>query len=62
MGERTKMTISKSWLEKQNACVDGVKWFLNQEETDGLKVVEKLVAENKLDWANWLVVRVMDED
>ena len=53
------MKITKSWLEKYNACGSGLEWFLNQKETDSTKVLNKLIKEEKLDWANWLVVRCL---
>ena len=52
------MIITKKWLEGENACKDGKEWFLNQPETDGIKVVEQLIVNNKLQWANWLIVRI----
>lgn len=51
--------ITLKWLEKQDACKEGIEWFKNQSERNDLKIVEKLIAENKLDWANWLIVRLM---
>ena len=54
------MKITKKFLREKEACSEGVKWFLSQKETDGLKVVKKLIAENQLDWANWLIVRIME--
>jgi len=51
--------MNKKWLEKRNACKEGVVWFEQQKERNGIKVVEKLIKENKLDWANWLIVRIM---
>ena len=53
------MKITKEWLREKSACNSGVKWFLDQKETNGFKVVEKLIKENKLDWANWAIVRIM---
>ena len=53
------MKITKEWLKEKSACMAGQKWFLDQEETDGVNVVRKLVRVGKLDWANWLVVRIM---
>jgi hypothetical protein len=50
--------ISVKWLQDQGACGDGITWFEEQKET-GIKVVAKLIAEEKLDWANWLIVRIM---
>ena len=51
--------MNKRWLEKRDACKEGVVWFENQKERNGIEVVEKLIKEKKLDWANWLIVRLM---
>ena len=54
------MKISKKWLEDKYACGTGVVWFVEQKERNGLKVVQKLIKEDKLSWANWLIVRIMN--
>ena len=54
------MKISKEWLREKRACVEGVQWFTEQKEIDGLNVVKKLIKENRLGWANWLIVRIME--
>jgi hypothetical protein len=46
------MRITKEWLQEKSACDGGVDWFLSQKETNGIKVVKKLIKEKKLDWAN----------
>jgi len=51
------ITIKK--LKKWKACKEGVDWFKLQEETNEIKVVEKLMGANKFDWANWLISRVL---
>ena len=53
------MKITKAWLKEWSACAEGADWFLAQAETDGLKVCKKLLTEKHLDWANWLVVRML---
>ena len=53
------MNITKEFLRKTGACREGVKWYLSQQETDGVKVVKKLIEEKRIDWANWLIVRIM---
>jgi len=53
------MEITKEWLQEKSACPEGAKWFLDQKETDCVTVGEKLIRENKLDWANWLLSRAM---
>ena len=54
------MLITKKWLKEKSACSEGVKWFNAQKETDAVKVIKKLIQEDKLDWANWTIVRMMD--
>jgi len=55
------MNISEQWLKEKSACREGIDWFIAQKEEDGLRIVKKLIKENKLDWANWLIVRIMAE-
>ena len=52
-----KLTMKK--LETWKACREGKEWFGAQSETDGKKIVETLIAEKHLDWANWLIVRLL---
>ena len=59
---RGNMKLSAEWLKEKNACQSGIEWWQAQKEKDGKKVVKKLIAEDKLDWANWLIVRVMEAD
>src|SRR3990167_596139 len=54
------MKITEKWLNKKNACADGKNWVLeNYPDTDGTELVENLIRAQKLDWANWLIVRIM---
>ena len=53
------MKITEKWLREQDACGEGVRWFKNQEKSDSIEVLEALIAEGQLEWANWLIVRVM---
>jgi hypothetical protein len=53
------MKTPVKWLQGQDACEAGIEWFVAQKETDGLKIVKKLIKENQLLWANWLIVRIM---
>ena len=53
------MVITKEWLEKEGACESGKDWFLSQKETDGLEVVKKLIEDDRLPWADWLIIRIM---
>ena len=52
--------ISLDWLKERRACSEGVDWFLKQKESDAVLVLESLIKGDKLDWANWTIVRVME--
>ena len=55
------MKITKEWLQKENACIDGLEWFKKQNtEFEPIPLLNLLIEENQLDWANWLIVRVME--
>jgi hypothetical protein len=56
------MKITKEWLEEKSACSEGKEWFFAQKEAEGKKVCLKLIKAEKLDWANWLVVRLMNHN
>jgi len=54
-------TITKKWLVEKNACQDGYNWFTKQnKEFEPVPLLYLLIKKNQLDWANWLIVRVMD--
>jgi hypothetical protein len=51
--------ITLNWLKKHHACSEGIDWFEAQSETDGIKLVKKLMAEKRHGWAQWLIVLIM---
>jgi len=51
--------ITKCWIEDKKPCKEAVEWFYNQKERNHIKVLEKLIEESRLDWANWAIVRFM---
>ena len=53
------MKITKSWLEKQKACIEGVEWFAEKKETDIKKLLNLCEKENHLEWANWVITKLM---
>jgi hypothetical protein len=56
------MKITKEFVEKIRACNQCKKWAEENNYYD-LKAVDflnKLIESDKLDWANWLIVRVME--
>ena len=54
------MKVTEKFLKSKNACDEGVEWWLKDNEPDPIKVVMKLIAEDRLDWANWIICRVFN--
>ena len=61
MGKKGEfMKIDLKWLKEERACSEGVAWFTKRyKEAEGALVVETLIKDKELKWANWLVVRLM---
>jgi hypothetical protein len=53
------MKINIKWLANEEACSNGVEWFKNRKFTADKDVIEKLMVDDKFQWANWTVVRLM---
>ncbi len=53
------MILTKEFLTENNVCQEGVQWFCAQTEVDVKKIIIKLINENKLDWANWLLSKLL---
>lgn len=53
--------ISKEFLIKNGACSEGIRWFLNNNETDNYIIITKLIKDKHLDWANWLITHLMNK-
>jgi len=56
------MEISLDWLKEVSACSEGKDWFAAQKETDGVKVLKKLLKEDHWDWANWTIYRMFTKE
>ena len=54
------MKITKKWLLKKGACSEGREWFEKQVKTDAVEVLQELIKQDHLQWANWTIARVMD--
>jgi hypothetical protein len=57
------MKITLKFLNKYNACNEGVE-FVKQNNVIGLEApdfIKKLIELDKTEWANWLIVRVLDK-
>jgi len=53
--------ITLKFLQSKDACLDGVNWC-EENKLIGLPTIDflnKLIKNDKLDWANWLIARVM---
>lgn len=59
--------ITLGLLKNHNACSEGVEWFERQLSTERRacmsleEVCDRLLAEGRFDWANWLVVTLMGQ-
>ena len=54
------MKINRKWLEKFNACTDGKEWYLTNCPENPSEGIKGLMKGDKYDWANWLIVRIMN--
>jgi len=57
-------TITRTWLRKHNACKEAVIEFKKSNITDLFEILSVLIKSNnkeKLEWANWLIVRTMNK-
>jgi immunity protein 5 of polymorphic toxin system len=53
------MNITKEWLEENNACEEGTEWFLEQKESNLIKVLKALIKEDNFEWSNWTITKAM---
>jgi len=55
------MIITNEWLKERKACIQGIKWFENQDLTDSNDIIKHFIENKKhIDWASWLIVRTME--
>lgn len=54
------MKLTKAWLKKWGACSEGVGWFGESGLTESSEVMEGLLKDKRLEWANWLIARLLD--
>ena len=56
--------VSVKWLKKHGACDKAVERFKNQKVTEPTRLLRLMIrSKNRdiLEWANWLIVRVMNQ-
>ena len=56
------MKLNKEILKEKNACRDGLAWYVENGCETVAETVEKLIAEKKLNWANWLITRMLGKE
>ena len=56
-----KMAITEEFLKDIHPCDEGYQWWLNHgRPADSQATLETLIADEQEDWANWLIVRLMN--
>jgi hypothetical protein len=56
------MKVTKENLEKLGACSEGTEYALaNLKNLDGPEAIKELIKNDKLDWANWGITRLLDK-
>jgi hypothetical protein len=55
------MKITEKYLREKNACEEGIKYLIENGliGMEAIQLIEKLIEVDKVDWALWLIVRVM---
>ena len=54
--------ITEKWLIEQHACQEGIIWFNGHAYKSQKDVLDQLIADNKHEWANWLIAHLLDND
>ena len=49
------MELTKEWLKEKGACSGGFEWWCKNGADTVEKTVELLIADEKFDWASWLL-------
>lgn len=59
MEKKNVVIIDKKWLQGHNACPEGIRWVISHPLVDGPTLTQNLIDAKKLDWAYWLIVRLL---
>ena len=51
--------ITKAIIKELNPCSKGYEWYMKNPISDPVELVKELMKEHE-DWANWLILRIMD--
>jgi len=49
------MKITTEWLKEKRACRDGIAWYIKSGCEDPSELLDKIIENDRLDWAEWLV-------
>ena len=52
--------ITNDFLTDTGACDDGIAWWRKEQNHETFTILNRLIETNNLNWANWLIVRVME--
>ena len=52
--------ITNDFLTHTGACDDGIAWWRKEQNHETFTILNRLIETHNLNWANWLIVRVME--
>ena len=52
--------ITNDFLTHTGACYDGIAWWRKEQNHETFTILNRLIETHNLNWANWLIVRVME--
>ena len=52
--------ITNDFLTDTGACDDGIAWWRKEQNHETFTILNRLIETHNLNWANWLIVRVME--
>lgn len=55
------MKITKNFLVKKGGCTEGIYYYDSIKITNLNKIIQRLISDEKLDWANWILTRSFDK-
>ena len=53
--------ITPLLLKSLNACSSGEEYYITLKTQDAEKIINQCLVDDHLDWANWLIVRIMNQ-
>ena len=53
-------SITDEWIDKNQPCEEAIKNWWDKKERNPIKILELLIEEKKYNWANWVIVRIME--